>query len=89
MKPEFYLKKPDEEQNSVLDAICDKMDLTRNNKITPNMLNISDDFCGDPSNISDKLKLVTSLRDNVETPSIYALYLFEIFEGSDDEDDDD
>lgn len=89
MKTEFYLQRPTSEQNEKLNAICSNMDLTRNSNITSRMLTISDDFCGDPPDMQESIKLITSLRNNIETPSIYTLYLFEYFENDDDDSDED
>jgi hypothetical protein len=89
MKTEFYLQRPTSEENEKLNAICSNMELTRNPNITPSMLTISDDFCGDPPGMQESIKLITSLRNNIETPSIYTLYLFEYFETDDDDTDED
>ena len=72
----FFVKRPDEERDYELEAICGNMELTRNGKINERVLSFDDNFCENPS-------MTTDLIDNMATPSIYTLYLFE-----DDEDED-
>ena len=72
----FFVKNPDDERDYELEAICGNMELTRNGKINERVLSFDDNFCENPS-------MTTDLIDNMATPSIYTLYLFE-----DDEDED-
>ena len=72
----FFVKRPDEERDYELEAICGNMELTRNGKINERVLSFDDKFCENPS-------MTTDLIDNMATPRIYTLYLFE-----DDEDED-
>jgi len=69
----FFVKTPGSNRDAEIEAICDKMFLTRNAKI----FYIGDDFCESKSMSED-------LYNNTITPSIYALYLF-----SDDDDGED
>jgi hypothetical protein len=71
----FFVKIPNRAGDAEIEAICDKMFLTRNAKITEDVFSV-DDFCESPH-------MTASLKSEIKTPSIYTLYLF-----NDDVDDD-
>ena len=83
----FYLTIPDED-NYTLNAICAKMNITNNPRITNIQDNITPSFCGDTRmSIKNEYNGLTStLKTSIAIPDSYTLYLYEDAIDGDDED---